>query len=301
MKLKLDICDVPIQVSFEREDFYKLAKDRYSAYLTNKKPEITIYVHGLVDNLTTNLTDIREMGPQVITTGEMFPSRITIIGSVEAEIDLGVGEGICAISIRATAFDSFLRILYTIVLLIRGGFLIHSIGLKINTQSSTPANTLFCMTKLRKRVGCPAGILFPGKSGSGKTTLAGLVEKIDKRLVLSDELVYVKEKLGRFYIGGTPFWGEFRKGESRLSLPLRGIFFLRRNIKTALYCRKVSFDDAVIRLLKLILFFSDDLSLNKLLLNLAYKLAKKIPTYEICYDKDRVGLGEISDVVRKSI
>jgi hypothetical protein len=116
------------------------------------------------------------------------------------------GRGEAVVSPRAQSFDSFLRTLCSAVLNGEGGALLHACGLVVGGKAH----------------------VFIGRSGAGKSTLSRLAAAAGAG-VISDEIVPLRREKGRFYVHGSPFWGEMRSGGRPLRLPLAGIYALRKS------------------------------------------------------------------------
>lgn len=69
------------------------------------------------------------------------------------------------------------------------------------------------------------GYIFTGRSGAGKSTLAQLWAAADGVSVLSDERVIVRQHDGRFWVYGTPWYGD-AKIASPEAVPLERIFVI---------------------------------------------------------------------------
>ncbi len=135
------------------------------------------------------------------------------------------------------ALDSVLRILHSLILAERGGFLLH-------------AASAICDGK---------AYLFSGVSGAGKTTLTRLAPP-DVTL-LTDEVSYVRgsKNLGaarRVSAWGTPFSGELAKAGENCAAPVSALFFLEKGAENRV--DELSASDAMHRLLRNILFFAED-------------------------------------------
>lgn len=154
--------------------------------------------------------------------------------------------------------DSALRIALCFELLRRGGFLCHAAAVD--------------------------GWLFPGRSGAGKTTLGRLAPP---GRLLSDELVGVRR--GRLY--GTPFFGEFRPGDSARSHPLLAVILLDRAGPTG--ARPVSKSEAAVRMLECAFFFGDDAASARRLPGLAKAAVRRVPALALSYDARRTGFGGV--------
>ncbi len=156
--------------------------------------------------------------------------------------------------------DCLLRILLTWMLLPRAGFLLHA------------------ATAIRDG----HAYLFTGKSGEGKSTVASLAPEGS---VLTDELSLVRREDGVWRAYGTPFWGEFRAGDSNTSAPIAGIFRLvqaEENRVTPL--RTVEFLRAMIGN---VLFFSRQPADSQRLLNIVSLAAQELRGYTLEFRKDR--------------
>jgi hypothetical protein len=118
----------------------------------------------------------------------------------------GIFAGQATCELNPFAFDSLLRVLWSIFLPRAGGALFHACGLRHGHL----------------------GVLAPGPSGAGKTTLARKMPDPDD--VLSDEVVAVHpDGEGGWLVSGSPFWGEFaRGGVSLRSFPLGALAFLEQ-------------------------------------------------------------------------
>jgi hypothetical protein len=156
--------------------------------------------------------------------------------------------------------DCLLRILLTWMLLPRTGFLLHA------------------ATVIRNG----GAYLFTGKSGAGKSTVASLAPEGS---VLTDELSLVRREDGVWRAYGTPFWGEFRAGDSNISAPVAGIVRLvqaKENRVTPL--RPVEFLRAMIAN---VLFFSRQPADSQRLLNIVSQAAQELSGYTLEFRKDR--------------
>jgi hypothetical protein len=156
--------------------------------------------------------------------------------------------------------DCLLRILLTWMLLPRTGFLLHA------------------ATVVRR----DRAYLFMGKSGAGKSTVASLAPEGS---VLTDELSLVRREDGIWRAYGTPFWGEFRAGDSNTSAPIAGIFRLvqaEENRVTPL--RPVEFLRAMIAN---VLFFSRRPADSQRLLEIVGQAAQELRGYALEFRKDR--------------
>ena len=151
------------------------------------------------------------------------------------------------------AFDSFLRVLWTLLLSNAEGGLFHAAGVQAGGLA----------------------LLFPGRSGAGKSTLARKVKPPAR--VLSDELVPVRRGPRGWEAYGAPFWGEFRAGKATAAdRPLARIAFLRQG--PTLGVRRLSTAETARRLLETYLCFDDDAAAH---LAFVSRLAGDVPAVEL--------------------
>ena len=264
-KLHLDICDIPICLDIDDSSVFRHARGRYSVYLT-KKPQ-RIYIE--VETRKSNIIPPSQQEPKVTVSDNGNAIHIHRY-DISAGIDVRKKKGWLIVNRGAASIDSFLRILYSILLLRKKAFLIHSAGLRINNSA----------------------FLFPGQSGAGKTTL---YKKAGRRFILSDELNMVRANDSGFYAKATPFMGEFRKGVSNEGGNMRGIFFLSKGAPN--YYRPIAKDDALTRMLSTVMFFSDQLEMNRKLLTIVSRFVNNLPTFELQYDKDTTRFADIRDMI----
>ena len=156
--------------------------------------------------------------------------------------------------------DCLLRILLTWMLLPRSGFLLHAATVVRDGRA----------------------YLFTGKSGAGKSTVAALAPEGS---VLTDELSLVRRDDGVWRAYGTPFWGEFRAGDSNTSAPIAGIFRLVQAEENRIApLRPVEFLRAMIGN---VLFFSRQPADSQRLLEIVSQAAQEMRGYNFEFRKDR--------------
>ena len=132
---------------------------------------------------------------------------------LEGEIDLT--SRIARVTNRAAiySFDSFLRILYSLILVQEGGFLLHAASVVRDGQ----------------------GYAFMGKSGAGKSTIAA---HSPEQSVLSDEISLIKKVEADYRLYSTPFWGEQEIKGGNFCFPSSGN--LPTETKSATFFQKAS-------------------------------------------------------------
>lgn len=188
-------------------------------------------------------------------------SRLTLDRhDVHATIDLAAGRGEATLWESPYTFDSFLRMLYAALLPWHGGFLVHAAVLLREGRA----------------------VLLPGLSGAGKSTLCRLSQGWAQ--VLTDELPIVLRQEQGYQAFGTPFWGNFLRGEENGRAPLDRLYFLVKDSST--YLVPLAPSEALGRLLRCALFFNRDRGSTEELLGLCTHLVRTLPCAELHFTKD---------------
>ncbi len=159
------------------------------------------------------------------------------------------------------AIDSVMRIVHSLVLAERGGFLVHSASAVRNGRA----------------------FLFSGVSGAGKTTISRLAPP-DVTL-LTDEISYVRRVGERYEACGTPFRRRLGQEPGKtFRRRLAGLYLLvqgRHNVAS-----RIGGADAARRLLRNILFFADDANRVEQLFGSACDFVSRVPVYELTFQRD---------------
>lgn len=158
------------------------------------------------------------------------------------------------------AIDSVLRIVHSLMLASRGGFLVHA------------------ASAIRNR----KGFLFAGVSGAGKTTISRLAPP--DCTLLSDEISYVRREGSDYIACGTPFSGELGRPGTNCSARLHTLFLLYKGDENRV--ESVRPVDAVRLLLRNILFFAHDAELVRLVFQSACDFAHRVPVKKLIFRPD---------------
>ncbi len=158
------------------------------------------------------------------------------------------------------ANDSVMRIVHSLVLAERGGFLVHSASAVRNGRA----------------------FLFAGVSGAGKTTISRMAPP-DVTL-LTDEISYVRRVGDRYEACGTPFAGDLGRAGENISAPLAGLYLLVQGRQNT--ASRIGGADAARRLLRHILFFADDASRVEQLFRSVCDFVARVPVYELTFRPD---------------
>jgi len=181
-------------------------------------------------------------------------------GDFHAHWNASTGRGFVRQPPSPYAIDSVLRIIHSLILAKRGGFLLHA-------ASAIRFGSAF---------------LFAGVSGAGKTTMARLAPP--DATLLTDEISYMVRKQGEYYACGTPFAGELARVGENLSAPIKSVFLLEKGPDNRI--EAVSQADAVRRLLRNILFFADDGALVNQVFRSVCEFVNQIPVRRLIFVPD---------------
>jgi hypothetical protein len=255
-------------------------RQRYQAFCLPPSPAVEQVFHLKIRFKTSRLSPDRwrkaTARPLLVTAGaaEVDIDRWDFTARLERQgASPGIFEGEATCELNPFAFDSLMRVLWSVFLPRAGGALFHACGLRHGE----------------------VGLLAPGPSGAGKTTLARKMPDPDH--VLSDEVVAVHPGPdGHWRVSGSPFWGEFARGGISLrSLPLAGVAFLEQ---TALArAEKVSLADAVLRALGCIICFERDPDTVERNLAIVTALCADVPTVS-CGTRAETTAAEILQMLR---
>ena len=157
------------------------------------------------------------------------------------------------------ALDSLLRILLTMVLLPRRGFLLHAATVVRDGRA----------------------YVFAGRSGAGKSTVASLSPA---GTVLTDEISLLRFTDGGWHAYGTPFWGEFRAAGLNEHYPIAGIFALAQASEDRI--EPLAPKEILRALLPCVLFFTSNPEANRALLHMLLGIAQQIPCHRLHFRRN---------------
>lgn len=177
----------------------------------------------------------------------------------------------CFVKENIYSFDSMLRVIFSALLVKKGGVLVHSSGI-INKNF---------------------GYLFIGKSGKGKSTIVKNV--LSKKIkILSDELVGMVILNNSVYTFPSPFWGEMWREKEKICVEkrkklfkVRKLFFLSEHCKNTEFVKVDNFF-AMKSLLSNSLYFFESTKLTKKVLNNVSKICSYVKCYKLNFDKSFV-------------
>ena len=157
------------------------------------------------------------------------------------------------------ALDSLLRILLTMVLLPRRGFLLHAATVVRDGRA----------------------YVFTGRSGAGKSTVASLSPA---GTVLTDEISLLRFTDGCWQAYGTPFWGEFRAAGQNEHYPIAGIYTLVQSAEDRV--ESLTTKEMIRALLPCVMFFTSRVEANEDLLSLLLGFVAQVPGQRLHFRRD---------------
>jgi len=216
--ITLTIADIPVSFTLPALFAHRLKKTLIPFIVAGKKPQARITIEIL--------TKRDKAGKRPIVSDLKNTLQIRR-GDMAFAFDFRKMRGNLRIVPDRFVFNAFLRLFYSTLLPRKQGFLLHASAAVMKGRACA----------------------FAGVSGSGKTTMARL---LPARVMLSDELVALRKKQDRFYLFGTPFWGEFKGKGNASPYPLTNLFFLKKG--PAMSVRSLDGKEGLPRILRCVLY-----------------------------------------------
>jgi len=254
----VEIGGIPIALSTEDDGFLDLLRQRYAGFLSSSRPEFEL-AFDLTSPEPASDDDVR-----VRREGEEW---LIERGDFHARWGSRSGKGRVRQNANPYSLDSVLRILHSLILAERGGFLLHA------ASAICPASGVGSDGR---------AYLFSGVSGAGKTTMTRLAPP-DVTL-LTDEISYVRPRDGGYAAFGTPFAGELARSGENCTAPVIALFFLEQGPENRV--DELPPADAVRRLMRNILFFAEDHKLVEKLLTTACDFVDRVPIRRLTFYPD---------------
>jgi len=250
--LVLSIGEIPVLISSKNQEFMTQTEERYASFVSLEAvPYLRIEVNILSEEMLPTWAADADR-PEVRFDNGTERGTFTW-QDLSGEFDLVSREARMSCALSPARLNSFLRFVYSLVLLKESGFLVHASGLIKNGS----------------------GYIFPGKSGAGKTTITRCSPGAT---LLSDDIPLVKTgDTPRIF--GTPFWGDLAVGGEKTRAPLAGIYFPVKDKEN--YAERLKPKRAIERLLPNVVFFFKNEKFSKQLFNLSFDLATKVPAFEL--------------------
>lgn len=249
----VEIGGLPIRLRCDDPAFVRLIQERYTGYVTSSSEasfefDIELAPPG-TESKDEDLTVTWDSGRWLMQRGDFHAewNPLTARGRIQQ-------------TINPYSLDSVLRIVHTLLLARKGGFLLHASSAIRNGRA----------------------FLFSGVSGAGKTTMARLAPP--DAAMLTDEISYVTVQDGKYFAVGTPFFGELARVGENLQAPIEALYLLAKGPKNKI--EPIEGAEAVRGLLGNILFFARDPEFVKMVFDAAFDFAAHIPVRRLTFVPD---------------
>jgi hypothetical protein len=253
--LVITIGGMPIRVNTSDANFLAMLEQRYAGFLGaegESREEYEFDVELTPPAMDSAPADVRvtcDSGRWLLTRGDF-----------RAELEPAARHGVIQQSANPYWIDAVLRIVHTLVLARRGGFLMHSASAIRNEKS----------------------FLFAGVSGAGKTTISRLAPA--DATLLTDEVSYVRKQGDGYVAYGTPFTGELAKLGENTSAPLAALYLLAQGPENRI--DPVGAAEAGCELLANTLFFAENPEMVHQVFQAACDFVDRVPVYRLTFVPD---------------
>jgi hypothetical protein len=249
----VEIGGLPIRLRSYDSAFIRLVQERYAGYMSSSGD----YHFDFDIELAPPGTESRDEELQVTwDSGRWLMDR----GDFRAEWNPSTARGRIEQTMNPYSLDSVLRIVHTLLLAGKGGFLVHASSAIRNGRA----------------------FLFAGVSGAGKTTMARLAPP--DAALLTDEISYVTRQDNGYFAVGTPFYGELARAGENVRAPIECVYLLAKGPENKI--EPISVADALRGLLANILFFARDPRFVKLVFNAAFDFVSRVPVRRLTFLPD---------------
>ncbi len=247
----VEIGGVPIALSTSDQGFLDLLRQRYDGFLSSSRPqfELEFDLNNAPPPSDGDVRVRRDGGQWLVERGDF-----------RARWDPRTGRGSVRQNSNPYSLDSVLRIVHSLILAERGGFLLHSASAICDGRA----------------------YLFSGVSGAGKTTMTRLAPP--DITLLTDEMSYLRPSGDGYSAFGTPFAGELARAGENCAAPVAALFFLEQGPENLI--EELPSADAVRRLMRNILFFAEDQGLVEMLFATACDFVAKVPIRRLTFYPD---------------
>ena len=249
----VEIGGLPIRLRSGDPSFLRLIQDRYAGYVSSSEEASFEFDIELAAPGT-------QSGDEDVSVTWDSGSWLLQRGVFRAEGNDTTARGRIQQTINPYSLDSVLRIVHTLLLARKGGFLVHASSAIRNGRA----------------------FLFAGISGAGKTTMA-MLSPPDVSL-LTDEISYVIMQDGRYTAVGTPFFGELARVGENLRAPIECLYLLAKGPQNKI--EPVVGAEAVRGLIGNILFFARETEFVKLVFDAAFDFVSRVPVRRLTFVPD---------------
>jgi hypothetical protein len=249
----VEIGGLPIRLRCDDPGFIRMLRERYAGYVNpSGQASFDFEIELAPPGTESSDEDVRVSWD----SGRWLMKR----GDFRAEWNPSTLQGRIQQTVNPYSLDSVLRIVHTLLLARRGGFLVHASSAVRNGRA----------------------FLFAGVSGAGKTTMARLAPP-DASL-LTDEISYVTMQNDQYTALGTPFFGELARVGENVRAPIECLYLLAKGPDNRI--EPITGADAVRGLLENILFFAKESELVNLVFEAANRFVSRVPVRRLTFVPD---------------
>jgi hypothetical protein len=246
----VEIGGLPIRLRCSDRNFVQKIEERYAGFLgSTSDAEFDFDIE-----LAAPGTEARDEDVRVTRNSAGW---LLERGDFRAEWNPSTARGRIKQTTSPYSLDSVLRIVHTLLLARKGGFLLHASSAIRNGRA----------------------FLFTGVSGAGKTTMARLAPP--DAALLTDEISYVIPQNGSYHAVGTPFYGELAKPGENLEAPIDVVYLLAKGPKNTI--EPIEGTAAVRGLMENVLFFARDQEFVKLVFDSACEFVNRVPVRRLTF------------------
>ena len=249
----MEIGGIPVRLLTREPVLLAIAEERYADYL---QPGATPCFELELELLSQNALDPESDVEVAYRSGRWRLQR----GDFLAEWDPRTRQGRVRQPASPYALDSVLRILHTLALAERGGFLLHAASAIIHGEA----------------------VLFAGRSGAGKTTISRLAPP--SVTLLTDEISYVARTPQGHIAYGTPFSGELAAPGANVCAPIATLYLLAQGPENLV--QEVEEREAVQAILQNILFFAREPKLVQKVFAAACEFVRSVAVRRLTFVPD---------------
>lgn len=266
LQCTVEIGGITILLRARDAEFLDALRRRYNGFLSDSRPE-AVFDLDISSTVSVSDDDVRVRLERRVWAVER--------GDFVARWDPESGHGHIRQNRNPYAVDSVLRIVHSLILACRGGFLLHAASGIHNRKA----------------------YIFSGISGAGKTTMARLAPR--DVVLLTDEVSYIRRQGDQYLAFGTPFSGELARVGNNCSAQVAALFFLEKDGENRFDSLPAS--HAVQRLMRNILFFAHDSNLVERIFATACDFVSRVPVYELAFYPDARVWEEIMNFGRETV
>ncbi len=247
-----EIADIPIRHAVPPQDFRAELMEKYRDFTVSRQAMLTVEMsempHAEIDEWRRAIVTEEERGFRL--------ERHDFCGFFDP------GKPVCPVRVITNQFsyDSFIRVLYTELLLPHPGFLLH------------------CSSVIRAE----RGYVFSGDSGAGKTTIGTLNPE---NVLLGDDLLILRKADDRSYhVYGTPFVGSDIPWGVNQHAPIKALLFLNQARENRVAPLRPN--EATSKLLKQVMFFRRSRAGLEAIFSAVSDLVRSVPVYDLFFLPD---------------